>query len=750
MTPLISPAPGYVCKTSRISPSRQALRLVVLVVAFACLLVPTAASARGGGSTTPTSTGSPGGTSTSTSTTATSPKRSGGGGLKNTLCNAVGAAGPFGAIGAGLAGAVGVCGSSANGTTDAGAATSEVLKKLFLPAAGISLFGDVLLSHTLSKVPDYSTNSPGVVHLETAMTAIAFALLSLILTLSIIRYTVSGLSGGGGSAIDGVIRTFAAALLIVAWPFLFSGLISLVNAITTGVLNTHAVHTGLLHLDALAAGSAIAAKVFFGAGASFGWILGILIFGLNAILVVGLLLLKVALGATTTILFVVMPLALALWPLRETSWLAGKLSSVLSVAIAAPLVWALLFAVASVLTGSIADAGILAIPIRLLTAISTYVLAIFAPFLLFRQAHGGIAHPVGSFGSRVASGVASRTLANAASMQIPASMGGRKQSGEPMSQVQVGKDLPGGGRQTATYNGAAADAVAASLGAGEAAAREAVASAPEAGAGASNGGRTADERRTAAAAAAAAAGYPGADSVTGEAAAAGAGVAAVSAAQAGNGAADSANVTPGAPVGQTAGATGAGAGAETGVGIDGAGAGGGGSATPDAVEAGAGALGAGAGALTESALVGQGAAGGGSSWDIVSPGELGVHESAHAGALLDGAQKASPSLAQGTAAMDTFSPSMQSTFAGIHDTQGPGELRKVAAATALTSQQISDGERGGLTVLAGMSDQHQANLFKPGAPLSGDRSAPASTATQQPVGVGGGQSDPPLAPREQA
>ena len=107
------------------------------------------------------------------------------------------------------------------------------------------------------------------------------------------------------------------------------------------------MHVALLGLVAVGGFGA----VLFATHSKIGWIFGIVILGLEALLMIGLLLMKVLLAGATTLIFVAMPLALALWPLRETSWIAGRMAHVLFVAVATPLMWALIFATAAVIGG---------------------------------------------------------------------------------------------------------------------------------------------------------------------------------------------------------------------------------------------------------------------------------------------------------------------------------------------------------------------------------------------------------------
>ena len=184
--------------------------------------------------------------------------------------------------------------------------------------------------------------------------------------------------------------------------------------------------------------------VLFATHSKIGWIFGIVILGLEALLMIGLLLMKVLLAGATTLIFVAMPLALALWPLRETAWIAGRLAHVLFVAVATPLIWALIFATAAVMGGSVfgLHGGFWdTILIRPLAVMSMFVLALWAPLMLLRHAHGGVGHPVG----RLAGYASMRLATNAISAQLPERFGGRRSTGAGrVADLQLTRDLGNG------------------------------------------------------------------------------------------------------------------------------------------------------------------------------------------------------------------------------------------------------------------------------------------------------------------
>ena len=290
---------------------RRALRVVaastVLVAAVAApaQLVPSALAAGGDH-----------GASHEPASGSGSEKKSGGGGVGSTVNKVTcGAQNIVNRVTLGFFGSP--C-SSSSGSVDPVQATSSILKQTF---GGLAVAASPLLTGTLTQVPDFASQSGGVVALERSTTAIGFAVAALVLTLSILRFALAGVSASGGfEGAEGVTRTVAAALAMLAWPWAFHNLAALMNTVTHALLSTNSVHVALLGLVAVGGFGA----VLFATHSKIGWIFGIVILGLEALLMIGLLLMKVLLAGATTLIFVAMPLALALWPLRETSWIAGR------------------------------------------------------------------------------------------------------------------------------------------------------------------------------------------------------------------------------------------------------------------------------------------------------------------------------------------------------------------------------------------------------------------------------------------
>jgi hypothetical protein len=361
-------------------------------------------------------------------------KSGGGGGIKSAVCNAVNST-PIGGLIGGLTGVTSSC-NSGGGSVDPVQAMSSILQRMF--AAGA--VSAPILAPALAEVPDYgaSSRAGGAAWLESYVRAMAFAVLGLMVTLSAFRFWVAGVAGQGAfAAAQALVRAVGAALLIGAWPFLFNNLAMLLNVATHALLDQPMVHVSMFAMTGF---NAAALGVLFGVSkiprvGQVGWIFGILLFGLQAIAVVGLLLLKVALAVATTVIFISMPLLLALWVLPELGWLAERAMRVLFVALATPVVWALLFATAAVMTANLFGGSGFVDKLFLhpLASIAMLVLALLIPLMLLRHTHGGYGRqPVGM----LAGYAGLRLAAGAVSMRIPAQLGGRRQP-PALPQVQT-------------------------------------------------------------------------------------------------------------------------------------------------------------------------------------------------------------------------------------------------------------------------------------------------------------------------
>jgi hypothetical protein len=241
----------------------------------------------------------------------------------------------------------------------------------------------------LLAIPNFNTGH--VAQLEHTTTAIAAGMLTAVLTLSILRYYIAGLtnsSSGGFEALQGLVRVVGAVGFIILWPGFFSECLQIPSAFNHALLGSTSVQHNVAALfdAALALGSGA-----FALNIGLGLIFVILIGLISAIVFIGLLWMKVLLSVMMMFLYVSMPLCIVLWPVPELSWLASSAMKALGVGVIVPSVWAILFALsAAVNTDVLTFAGshsiIDTVIIRPLAGITLMLLCITIPRFLMRAA----------------------------------------------------------------------------------------------------------------------------------------------------------------------------------------------------------------------------------------------------------------------------------------------------------------------------------------------------------------------------
>jgi hypothetical protein len=288
---------------------------------------------------------------------------------------------------------------------------------------------------------DAGRDGSNLAQLGATTSAMAFASLGAVGTVAVIRYWAAGLTGSGGlEALEGLARTVGAALFIVLWPWLFRHCADLANQAGKGLLGSGSVVDDTARLLALA----------FLAGVTFN-ILAILIAIGAAVLFLALLMTKIAVSATTAVVFVAMPLAVMLWPIPELAWIARAAMRAFAVVLAIPLAWAVCFATfAAVGTDALALKGagkIVDALVMPLVALALLWITVRLPTVLAQLALGG-ALAGGGFGGRVASYATARRLDGALTERLPTALGGNRGSERT---VTLSEDLKTGEqRATAT------------------------------------------------------------------------------------------------------------------------------------------------------------------------------------------------------------------------------------------------------------------------------------------------------------
>jgi hypothetical protein len=230
-----------------------------------------------------------------------------------------------------------------------------------------------------------------VAQLEHTTVALSAGMLSAVLTLSILRYYLAGLtdSGSGGwEAMQGLIRVIGAVGFIIAWPSIFSELVQIPQAFNTALLGSASVQHSVATLFE---GSLVLGGTAFALSSGLGLIFVVLIGFISASVFIALLWMKVLLSVMMMFLYVAMPLCVALWPVSEMSWLATSAMRSLFVALIVPCVWALLFSLsaavnADVLTWAPSPSVIDTVIIRPLAGITLMLLCITIPRFLIRTA----------------------------------------------------------------------------------------------------------------------------------------------------------------------------------------------------------------------------------------------------------------------------------------------------------------------------------------------------------------------------
>jgi hypothetical protein len=269
------------------------------------------------------------------------------------------------------------------------AVMSAFLKVLQAVFGGVEahLITDVITG--LLAIPNF--NSGHVAGLEHTTVAISAGMLSAVLTLSILRYYIAGLtdSGSGGfEALQGLVRVMGAVGFIILWPSIFNELLEIPSAFNHALLGSSSVqHNVALLFDAALATGAGA----FALSTGLGLIFVILIAFLSAVVFLALLWMKVLLSVMLMFLYVSMPLCVVLWPVPEMSWLAASAMKALAVAVMVPSVWAILFALsaavnADILTFAPSHSIIDTVIIRPLAGITLMLLCITIPRFLMRTA----------------------------------------------------------------------------------------------------------------------------------------------------------------------------------------------------------------------------------------------------------------------------------------------------------------------------------------------------------------------------
>jgi hypothetical protein len=234
---------------------------------------------------------------------------------------------------------------------------------------------DFLVAH-----PIYSDGAryPELARLRAYVDAGAWALLTLTITIAALRYWASGFTASGSyEAIQGMVRGATAVAAMIAYPLVFEWACVAANLLTHALLEAPGVRGGMTKLLA-------AALVVNFATLGIGSIAAVV----AVVLLVLLIVTKIVIATVLALLFVSGGLAIALWPLPETAWVARTWLQVLIGVLLWPAVWALCFAMFAVLgqsafsfKGEFGDALV-----KPFVTVAALWVAFKAPQLIARQA----------------------------------------------------------------------------------------------------------------------------------------------------------------------------------------------------------------------------------------------------------------------------------------------------------------------------------------------------------------------------
>src|SRR5215207_4781740 len=206
----------------------------------------------------------------------------------------------------------------------------------------------------------------------------AWALFTLVFTVSAVRYYVSGFTSAGSyEAVESLARGGVAAGALALYSQVFGSLAIAANYLTYGIIHEPNVGSGLTKLLTAATASSFTP---LGIG-TIAAVVAVVIFLL-------LIVTKIVLATLLALLFVAAPLAIALWPLPETSRLARTVLQSLIGVLLWPVVWALCFALFAVIGASaFSPGGSFGTQIvKPWVSVAALYVAFKAPQLLARQA----------------------------------------------------------------------------------------------------------------------------------------------------------------------------------------------------------------------------------------------------------------------------------------------------------------------------------------------------------------------------
>jgi hypothetical protein len=312
------------------------------------------------------------------------------------------------------------------GLPDPGDLVSKVFEFFFSTFFGIDTTVTQDAVHWLLAAPVYTDTSAyaDLNELRASIEVAAWALLTLVFCVAAVRYYASGFTSAGSyEAVEALVRGALAAGVLAMYAQVFGSLAIAANSLTYGITHTPVVGSGLTKLL-----GAVTVSSFTPLGiGSIAAVVAVVIFVL-------LIVTKIVLATLLGLLFIAAPLAIALWPLPETSWLARTVLQSLLGVLLWPVVWALCFSLFAVVGASALTPGgsFGSQLVKPWVSVAALYVAFKAPQLLARQAmlaglmpspgaaaarslmYGRVAMRAGGAGGRGAEGVSGRFGASAA------------------------------------------------------------------------------------------------------------------------------------------------------------------------------------------------------------------------------------------------------------------------------------------------------------------------------------------------
>lgn len=266
------------------------------------------------------------------------------------------------------------------GLPDPGDLIGKVFEFFFQTFFGIEATVTQSAVHWLLAAPVYTDMSAygDLNELRASIEVAAWALLTLVFTVSAVRFYASGFTSAGSfEAVEALTRGGLAAGGLALYGPVFGSLAIAANSLTYGITHTPLVNSGLTKL---LGGATVASFTPLGVG-TIAAVVAVVIFVL-------LIVTKIVLATLLALLFIAAPLAIALWPLPETSWLARTVLQSLVGVLLWPVVWALCFSLFAVLGASALtpEGSFGAQLVKPWVSVAALYVAFKAPQLLARQA----------------------------------------------------------------------------------------------------------------------------------------------------------------------------------------------------------------------------------------------------------------------------------------------------------------------------------------------------------------------------